>query len=148
MLRGSPHTGVRVPPSPVRLALLGFCVPRLLQPLPLAWGPSLSAEGEGPPLGQGGNILAGEHTPGFLQRGCLCGRKAEPCQARHPTPGSCIAFSLGVAKFGFASVAAKLPARVQSRGGEGGDFRWERVLPCLNSYLGQVLSLSSLDRSV
>lgn len=110
---GAAHTPGCVPPqTPVRLALLGFCVPRLLQPLPLAWGPSLSAEGEGPPLGQGGNILAGEHTPGFLQRGCLCGRKAEPCQARHPTPGSRFAFSLRVAKFGFASVATKLPARV------------------------------------
>lgn len=85
--------------------------------------------------------------PGFLQRGCLCGRKAEPCQARHPTPGSCFAFSLGAAIFSFASVAAKLSARVKSRGRERGDFRWVRVLPCLNSYPGQVLYLSSLYMS-
>ena len=109
-------------------APLGFRIPWLHQPLPLASLPSLSGEGEGPAAGQGGNILAGEYTPGFLQRVCLCGREWKGCQIWHPNPGN-FAFNLGVAKFSFASVAAKPPARaglcnrLQSKGGKGGNFK-------------------------
>lgn len=77
----SPFTGVPYTP-PVQSpgmhsgwAPLGFHIPWLHQPMPLASVPSLSGEEEGPTAGQGGNILAGEYKPGFLQRVCLCGRE-------------------------------------------------------------------------
>lgn len=79
----SPPTGVPYPPlvqlTGVRSgrAPLSFHIPWLHQLLPLASVPSLSGEGEGPMVGQGGNILAGEYTPGFLERVGLCGREKD-----------------------------------------------------------------------